>query len=75
MVIKYPEYNIFEAGETWELIKDESFIFEVTVTFKAGSYVEIISIEEEGVYGKAEIKIENRTFYLGLDELYDMVYE
>jgi hypothetical protein len=78
MAIKFSDYDLFTVGENWYLVKDEEFIVgadDETVIFKEGANVEIVDIIKEGGYGQASIKIEDYSFIIGLDELYDMVWE
>lgn len=78
MGIKFPEYDLFSVGENWQLVKSESFIVGVNdeaVKFEKGVDVKIIDIIRTGAYGRAFVGIDGYSFYIGLDELYAMVWD
>jgi hypothetical protein len=75
--MKFNDYDLFTVGETLYLVKDvDLYIDDVTVkTFKEDAELEVIEIIREGGYGFANVDIEGYVIKLGLDELYDMVFD
>jgi hypothetical protein len=77
--MKFNDYDLFEVGEMWYLLKDEKLIIaeDEVKTFKENSDVLIVEINREGNtgYGFAMVNIEGYSFKFGLDELFDMVFE
>lgn len=71
------DYDVFEVGETWTLLNDEEFFVGIDTIrkFKKNTDVEILEVKKESGYGKAKISMEGYEFNIGLDELYDMVFE
>ena len=78
MGIKLQEYELFRVGENQQLVKSKSYIIGVNdeaVKFEKGVDVKIIDIIRTGAYGRAFVGIDGYSFYIGLDELYAMVWD
>lgn len=75
------DYDLFEVGETWYTVQSEHIHVLVNeddtdlLQFDVGSEIVILDIEKESAYGSACVAINRYETRLGLDELYNMVWE